>query len=301
MVRREQLANDAESTLNGGINAVVTSLVLADGSNFPSEGNFRILIDNELMIATARSTNTLTVVRGAEGTSAATHSNAATVTHIITKEGLLDIQSEALDPFSNIRSPYRIVDTNEDLLTHSSFTQVNAGSTTWSTDANGNISAEYLTAGALSNRLLVRSAPTPPYTIRAAILMNGSTTGSLGPMAGIGFRENSSGELHLFANRQRETNNLNVFNMNSPTSFNASPLSSRIWSPGKSGIFWLEIEDDNTDLKFHYSIDGVDFSEFGTIGRTSFMAGAPDEIHFFVDGFEAAHNQFAKLVAWSGE
>jgi hypothetical protein len=84
----ETLANNAASTLNGGIDNIVTSLTVANGSVFPATGNFRIIVDTEIMICSARATNVLTVARGQETTSAASHSNGAAVTHVITKGGL---------------------------------------------------------------------------------------------------------------------------------------------------------------------------------------------------------------------
>lgn len=81
----EQLANDAISTLDSGINNSVTTLDVVDASLFPSTGNFRIRIDDELMLVTGVSTNTFTVERGAESTVAASHSAGATVTCVYTK------------------------------------------------------------------------------------------------------------------------------------------------------------------------------------------------------------------------
>jgi hypothetical protein len=84
MTAREQFANNAQDTLDGAIDASQTTLDLNDASEFPSAGNFRIKIDSEIMLATARSTNTLTVVRGIEGTSGASHGNGTGVHHILT-------------------------------------------------------------------------------------------------------------------------------------------------------------------------------------------------------------------------
>lgn len=69
----EQFANLAKSTLNGAINTSVTTITVANGAIFPSSGNYRILVDNELMLVTARSGNNLTVTRGIESTTAASH------------------------------------------------------------------------------------------------------------------------------------------------------------------------------------------------------------------------------------
>jgi hypothetical protein len=84
----EQLANNAASTLNGAVDNVVTSWTVANGSVFPATGNFRVLCDSEIALCTARAANVLTVTRGQETTSAASHSNGAAVTHVLTKGGL---------------------------------------------------------------------------------------------------------------------------------------------------------------------------------------------------------------------
>lgn len=86
----EQLANNAASTLSAAITGTGdTSCTVTNGAVFPSSGNFRILIDSELILVGARSGNTLSsLTRGIESTSAATHSNGAAVTHVLTKGGL---------------------------------------------------------------------------------------------------------------------------------------------------------------------------------------------------------------------
>lgn len=87
----EQFANNASSTLNGGINNLVTSLIVQSAVLFPTQGQFRILIDSELMLVTAVAGTTFTVTRGAEGTSAVSHSNGVPVTHILTAAALNQI------------------------------------------------------------------------------------------------------------------------------------------------------------------------------------------------------------------
>jgi len=86
----EQFANNASSSLNGAINNSTTSIVVANGSSFPSVGNFRLLIGSspltaEITLVTARSGNTLTVIRGQESTTAQSWPDGTTVTHILTK------------------------------------------------------------------------------------------------------------------------------------------------------------------------------------------------------------------------
>jgi len=67
------------STLSSGINASVTSLTMASSSSFGSSGT--VQIGTELITYTGNSGGTLTgLTRGANGTTAATHSSGATVT-----------------------------------------------------------------------------------------------------------------------------------------------------------------------------------------------------------------------------
>ena len=74
------VTGEATTTLNGGINASTTTIVLTDASQFPSSGTNFIQIGSEEISYTGISTNTLTgVTRGVRNTTAATHSDGATV------------------------------------------------------------------------------------------------------------------------------------------------------------------------------------------------------------------------------
>lgn len=84
---RELFANNGSTTLNGAINNSVTSIVVTDGSVFPAS-NFRIIIGSELLFCSSRSTNTLTVIRGIESTTAASHADLDPVKHVLTAGGL---------------------------------------------------------------------------------------------------------------------------------------------------------------------------------------------------------------------
>jgi hypothetical protein len=64
----------------GGINAITTTVVLSDASLFPSSGTNFVQIGSEEISYTGITGNTLTgVTRGVRNTTAATHSNGATV------------------------------------------------------------------------------------------------------------------------------------------------------------------------------------------------------------------------------
>jgi hypothetical protein len=74
-------AGATTTTLNGAINSSVTTLTLTDASQFPSSGTNFIIIGSEEISYTGVSGNTLTgLTRGVAGTTAASHSDGATVT-----------------------------------------------------------------------------------------------------------------------------------------------------------------------------------------------------------------------------
>jgi hypothetical protein len=97
----EQIVNSAQSTLNGTINNVVTSLTVTNGAVFPASGNFRLMVcdpvtfaNAELMLGTARAGNVITVTRGIETTTAVAHSTGSLVVHVETIAGLTQYISE---------------------------------------------------------------------------------------------------------------------------------------------------------------------------------------------------------------
>src|SRR4030067_865169 len=79
----EQFKNLASTTLNGAIDDSTTTITVASAMGFTG-GNFRILIDSEIMKVRGVSGLDLTVARGQEGTSPTAHANAAVVRHVLT-------------------------------------------------------------------------------------------------------------------------------------------------------------------------------------------------------------------------
>lgn len=87
----EKFNNKAASLLDGSITSGALTLAVDSASTFPTAGDFRIIIDDELFTVTAVSTNTFTVTRGVEGTTPAAHSDNAPVTHILTSASLMNL------------------------------------------------------------------------------------------------------------------------------------------------------------------------------------------------------------------
>lgn len=86
---QELFSNNAITALNGAINSAVTTIVVDDASSFPqTPGQFRISIQNELMLVTYVSGNTWTVQRGIENTTPASHGDGQVVKLILTNESI---------------------------------------------------------------------------------------------------------------------------------------------------------------------------------------------------------------------
>src|SRR4051812_31733147 len=97
----EQFANNAISTLFTGITSSATTLQVADPNLFPSSPQFRLVVENEIMLVTAINTGTspatFTITRGIEGTSAVAHSAGASVVHRLTAGVMSTIEQSVLN------------------------------------------------------------------------------------------------------------------------------------------------------------------------------------------------------------
>lgn len=86
----ENLANDFATTLASAIDNATGTLIVALASGAPAP-NFRVRVDDELMLVTAVAGTTWTVTRGIEGTAAASHASGAVVVHVLTAGALAQL------------------------------------------------------------------------------------------------------------------------------------------------------------------------------------------------------------------
>ncbi len=101
---REQYTNAVQTTLNGAINSSVTSVTVTDASTFPPE-KFRIIVESEIMYVTTRASNVLTVIRGIEGTTGASHADLTPTNHIITAGAFTSLREDLLAVMGHGRRP----------------------------------------------------------------------------------------------------------------------------------------------------------------------------------------------------
>jgi hypothetical protein len=302
---REQYVNTGRTTLNGGINDSQTSLSVTDGAVFPSTGNFRLKIDDEIVLCTERAGDTLTVIRGAENTTAAEHLNGAAITQVLTAGGLSRGCKDNDHFWDNPNRPplARIVGAGGEALTTSSFSWVNQGSATVS-DENGTIVMVAPPASGENVRAQVIDAPTPSYSIIAALqaCMLGEGSGNFG----ICFRQSTSNKLYGLALSFGSTDpfNLAVYRFTSPTVFDSS-LFARRKMLLRGDYIWFKLTDNGTNLIFYYSFDGMNWLQVASEGRGAFMtlnAGVtgPDQIGWYINNQGSTnYKAIARLCHWS--
>jgi len=88
----EQYANRASTTLDGAIDGSATSISVASATGFPTSAQYRIVIDNEILLVTGGvGTTTWAVSRGAEGTASVPHTDETAVIHVLTAASLRDV------------------------------------------------------------------------------------------------------------------------------------------------------------------------------------------------------------------
>lgn len=192
-------------TLSAGINSSVTSLTLTSGggAGLPSTGTFRVLIDLELILVGARSGDTLSsLTRGAESTTAASHSSGVNVNIVFTAGGLLAgrANQNQIGLYSSLpTSPdqgdtYRCTDIPFSLLYdgtkwRASYKNFLVNMPAFSSWGTANLTpgtaiqlpgdAVYLTSSVGVINLLTQSGlPSPPYTVTIFAVMDLNTGGT---------------------------------------------------------------------------------------------------------------------------
>ena len=123
----EQIANFGHTTLAEPLDNAETGVDVTSGAVFPSSWTFRVKVDDEIMLVTARTTNTLTVERGAEGTTPATHDSGAAIDAVLTAGGLTQHLD---DRVTRARAYYRRTSGNY-VTTSTSFVDIDATNLNW--------------------------------------------------------------------------------------------------------------------------------------------------------------------------
>jgi hypothetical protein len=305
MARRETFANDAETTLNGAISDSQTTILVDDGSEFPATGNFRLLCDGEIMHCTARSGNTLTVNRGIEGRTAASHASGATITHILTQESLLRVGQDNIPLYGNTsRPPFGIFDASGNIIDSSDFTIINQNSTVI-TDDWGSIHLRK-PPNALSDQnitALMRSA-TVPFTQVIAFQFACSIANTADNQHnGIAIGD-SSGKLIVFGPDDLTEGGMvkrriAAWRYNSPTAY-ADQASISAKGMVFADVIWLKVEVTSSTVKYFYSPDGIEWVELHSEVDDAFL-GTIDRVGVFLNSRSTLFPNLMRVLHWSTE
>lgn len=179
-----------------------------------------------------------------------------------------------------------------------------AGISTWVNQGGASVDttsgATTLTAPAAAGdniRLRVKTAPATPYVITARLTASGAPGAS---SWGLAFRQSSDGKLHLLlcgGSVSGGTPGIFSIKFTNPTTFSASYASTLGFNlnTGFPPAF-LRIADNGTNRTVSYSMDGVNFTEYHTIGRTDFLTA--DQVGFFANAASSTLAATATLLSW---
>lgn len=295
MARIERFANNASTNLSSAINAAVTSITVDDASPFPTDGDFRIIIDSELMLVTAVSGTIFTVIRGIEGSTATSHNSAVIIVHIATAAGMQQYNIQNGVPmFGNTaRKPGTFRDKAGNELALASFTAANLGtSSAWDYTGGQGIGFHIQANATNSARVWYKSAPTPPWTLTVWC----GITGKAGSQIFVGCKESGpTGSLSLAVTRITDVAH---DDWTSPTVYSASQGVNGF--QGQPLGMWFQVEDDNVNLYFRCSHDGVFWATFHQEARLNFLSSV-DELCFGGNDNANELGVFGQLWAWIEE
>lgn len=294
----EKFANLAETTLASGYTSGGSSISVSSASGFPADGVFRVRLGNVSKTIFRVDSVSGTTFTGAAEAFDGNASAADTVTLVATR-GSMEQMSQIVTP-----GEARLLGGPSGGLfygptwelgdpTAPAWAWVNQGGAV-AVEANG---VAFLTIpnAATSIRARVVAAPSTPY--QQAGLFRALQSGSSGSQyGGICFRESGTGKLYIFYVLNNGA--LQAVKFTNPTTFSAVGAVNTSLYGGPGSFHWLAIEDDGTDLHFLVSLDGVNYVEYGTEGRTVFMAGGPDQIGYFANVDSNGGGWSLSMMSW---
>ena len=142
----------------------------------------------------------------------------------------------------------------------------------------------------------VKSAPSTPYTITAA-LMSSVAYGGIG-YAGLCFRQSSDGKMQLFGFSPSNGGSLYTVSRKMTDAINYSADYSLDEMAGRlqSGrLVFLRLADNGTNRICSFSSDGVTFQTYHTIGRTDFLTA--NQVGFYINAYSA--QTYLTLLSWT--
>ena len=311
----ERFANGGLSSLAAGIDDSVLALTVKSAVGFPTGGNFRIVIESEIMLVTDVQGKTFTVTRAQEGTSAAAHLADVAVFHVFTaghcQRTLSSCTADSTAPPQRPLSPTasshlfgfgslaqrdieqfgtglitardaagqagRLYLPTEGLVSqdngtlwdlmplnrmappaYGDFTWVNQGSSTVA-DSKGMMVLTTATSASDSLRLLVKTAPSTPYTITVCMfaLTGPYITSQAIPQYGICWRDSASGKILTYGPGM--SSYYGAFAYAQWTNYSTLSAGQFMYSSPYAAPMWIRFSDDGTYRTVQVSLDGYKY------------------------------------------
>ena len=301
MVRRQRSVNNYTSSLAADITDSATSATVDSATGLPSEGDFFLDINGEIVLVTHISGTTLTVARGQAGTTAVAHVTGEQMTDVICKD---EFEIRLKDMAAVRALPYgRITQWDGSSLTTlaaSDFTLVNTGTGTSVTDGNDGVvvfSAKDMSADEVTGAVRTFTSSSD-HRIVAHI-------------GCVAFEEGSPDILHFYS-RQAAGGSLDgislygreKISLNERASTTGSPTDITAHGVGGRNELWvmLEIEWDTSGsddtLRWYYSKDGVNF---WNIGNQTFTSDSCEVGIWLTNQTGSLANMRAQIFSWHEE
>ena len=301
MAPREQFTNLAATTLASAAGSSDATITVASSASFPASGNFRLIIDTELLLCTGVSGVTLTVTRGMEGTTPASHASAAVVAHILTAGGLTALLQDSVPLAAISRPSFRLLDINGNPLTLGNFA-INDKSNIGAARQVGN-QIQILTqptGGAYHGTWLLRAlTATRPCTIIACV--GGINIDDVSPNVnylGIGLCDSVYGDAYGIVYCPAANSNIGVAGWTDSDTESTWLLS--LTSTCRISRAWMKITiDASHTATYSVSADGVNWLVLTTSADYYTHSGNLFNQAFFMVGSNNAQQTSGSLLAWS--
>ena len=316
----EQFKNLASTTLNGDIDDTTTSVVVTDAMGFTT-GDFRILIESEIMKVTAVTGTTFTVVRHQEGTSAAAHVSTTPVYHTLTV-GALDARDQNdlafYDTFANkpaAGTPGRIF-----LPTDGLFLERDNGSTwdkfgpiwpmtppvaadfgTWVNQVSATVvdnkGAVFMDSGPATSgeglHCYVKAYPIAAFTVDIVFMFNALGYTSCYGVCGLCIRDSVGGKIAAFgvggSSSALETKGA-YYNSATSASGDITGWPSNRHCYDSPLIFVRYYDDLTTNRVISFSHDGITWTQMVSRARTDFFT--PNQIGIYVNSLAGYQSSY---------
>lgn len=324
----EQFANNAFTTVNqgGGIDDNTDPVVFAvsNSAAFPTTGNFRIKIDEEIMLVTSVSDGEFTCTRGVEGSPITAHANKAAIRHVFTAGALQQSFQDryltgtyASIPAAGVAnrryyctdSIYTLVDTGSEWLhlidgcvvtppVMADFTWVQQ-STATAVTTYGGIFMEATTG--LSNQhnhmMLMKTAPNTPYSITLGFIPY-TPASPFGLFGGV-WRNSSSGNYSTIRTGTQSGGNYWYQNMlehfSNPNNANGWEYLVNYQFGCHRQPIYVKFSDDGVNRKTYYGTNPNFFpNTYYTVVRTNWMT--PNQVGMFINNY--SQPQRCHFIHW---